>query len=146
MLIVAHGNVARACREAGVERGSFYWRINADPEFLDRYVRAKEMGMDALADEIVDIADTPQIGEIVTRTPKGVEVKTADMLGHRNLRIESRKWLLAKLKPKVYHDRFVVQNDPDHPIPPAIVIGVSSKAAEVASNEIVPDADGISET
>ena len=59
-----------------------------------------------MADEIMQIADNTQEGAIVTEKADGsAEIKRADMLEHRKLRIESRKWLAAKLLPKVYGDK-----------------------------------------
>jgi hypothetical protein len=69
------------------------------------YARAKEAQLQILADEIQEIADEPQVGEIVTIKGEEREVKMADMIEHRKLRIESRKWLLAKLAPKKYGDK-----------------------------------------
>lgn len=46
------------------------------------------------------------VGEIVTEKPDGsVEVKRADMIEHRKLRIETRLKLLAKWNPKKYGDK-----------------------------------------
>ena len=54
----------------------------------------------------MEIADTPQVGEIVTIKADGSrEVKTIDMVEHRKLRIETRLKLLAKWNPKKYGDK-----------------------------------------
>jgi len=74
-------------------------------ELREIYARAKTEQLEILADEIQQIADEPQPGEIVTLKGNEREVKIADMLEHRKLRIESRKWLLAKLAPKKYGER-----------------------------------------
>ena len=74
-------------------------------ELRQLYARAKEEQLQILADEIIPVADTPQMGEIITVKGEDREVKMCDMLEHRKLRIESRKWLLAKLAPKKYGDR-----------------------------------------
>jgi hypothetical protein len=83
-----------------------YKWIQQDEAFRERYARAKADQARVMADEIKEIADTTQVGEITTEKGDGtVEVKRADMLEHRKLRIESRKWLAAKLLPKVYGDK-----------------------------------------
>ena len=83
-----------------------YKWISLNPSFRERYARAKADQAQVLADEICAIADNTQTGEIVTEKGDGqIEVKRADMLEHRKLRIESRKWLAAKLLPKVYGDK-----------------------------------------
>ncbi len=61
---------------------------------------------DAMAEEILAISDETQEGEIRTERADGtVEIKKEDMLGHRKLRIDTRKWLMAKMKPKKYGDK-----------------------------------------
>lgn len=69
------------------------------------YARAREMQYDAIAEEIVDISDTPQQGKKVTTKISLAlgsqrEEATGDMTEHRKLRIESRKWILGKLTAK----------------------------------------------
>ena len=89
----------------------FNW-FRAYPDFLQQYTRAKEESADAMAEELLYIADNQEIG--VTTTVKGdgsVETKEEDMLGHRKLKIESRKWLMAKMKPKRYGDKLDLTTD-----------------------------------
>jgi hypothetical protein len=84
---------------------AFYRWMLDHQELRDLYARAKDEQLQILADEIQPIADTPQMGEIITIKGDEREVKMCDMLEHRKLRIESRKWLLAKLAPKKYGDK-----------------------------------------
>ena len=81
--------------------------------FVDLYARAKEEQADFMADEINEIADTQEIGEKTKITGTGrnkvVEVTKGDMIEHRRLRIDARKWTAAKLKPKKYSDK--IQHD-----------------------------------
>lgn len=62
------------------------------PEFSDMYMRAKEIGFEVLADEIIDIADA-------------AENIDKDECRRHQLMIETRKWLLAKLQPRKYGER-----------------------------------------
>lgn len=87
-------------------------------DFREQYARAKEEAADAMAEEILYIADNPQVGEIIVTKPnkKGkmvTETRKEDMLGHRRLQIDSRKWLASKLKPKKYGDKLDVTSDGD---------------------------------
>src|SRR5436305_10818518 len=71
-----------------------------------------------MAEEILEIANSRVDGkETVVRGnadgKKTVEVKTADMLDHRRLQIETRKWLMAKMKPKRYGDKLDVTSGGD---------------------------------
>jgi hypothetical protein len=102
-----------------------YKWIQQNEAFRERYARAKADQARVMADEIQEIADTPQEGEVVTDSAKdGVTIRRGDMLEHRKLRIESRKWLAAKLLPKVYGDRTVLAGDKDAPLGLTIVTSV----------------------
>lgn len=89
-----------------INPSTFYRWLQSDKELCERYARARESQAQVMADEITQIADNTQEGVIVTEKADGsTETKRADMLEHRKLRIESRKWLAAKLLPKTYGDR-----------------------------------------
>jgi len=96
----------------------FNW-MRTYPEFLQQYARAKEESADAMAEETLYIADTKELGQILTTKSDGsVETKEEDMLGHRKLQIETRKWLMAKMKPKKYGDKVdLTTNGKDLPTP-----------------------------
>jgi hypothetical protein len=81
-------------------------------EFRNQYALARMAQADILADEIIEIADTPLQGDEVTIKPDGSkEVRTGDMLGHRKLQIDARKWYASKLAPKKYGDALEVKAD-----------------------------------
>ena len=78
--------------------------------FRDQYARAREMQADALFDEALDIADTPVEGVKTKTTSDGkLEETRGDMIEHRRLQVETRKWMVGKLAPKKYGDK--VQNE-----------------------------------
>lgn len=87
----------------------FRW-LGAHAEFRDSYARAREAQADALFDEILDIANTPITGEKTKVDKDGnvIEMTKADMIEHRRLQIDARKWIAAKLRPKVYGDKLDV--------------------------------------
>lgn len=58
-----------------------------------------------MADEIVEISDTPVEGVRREKSEQGVKEVTEDMLGHRRLQVDTRKWYLSKLAPKKYGDK-----------------------------------------
>ena len=67
----------------------YRWLLN-NSDFSDQYTRAREEQADFYADEITDIADTEE-------DPQKARV-----------RIDARKWVASKLKPKKYGDRLDV--------------------------------------
>ena len=78
-------------------------------EFADIYARAREDQADTLADEIHAIADElPQ--QIVDEKGKTSRYDSAYVQWQKN-RVDARKWVAAKLKPKKYSDRITHQGD-----------------------------------
>lgn len=73
-----------------------------DADFASAVARARDAGFEELAEEALEIADTPQVGETVTVEDDGTKTVREDMLGHRKLRIETRLKLLACWNPKKY--------------------------------------------
>ena len=116
---IESGKTLRAyCRQDGKPSYSIaYDWLEADVEQATRFGRARKLGEKVLSEECLEIADNTQIGEIVTQKADGsVEIKTADMIEHRKLRIETRLKLLAKWNPKEWGDRTTLAGDPDAPL------------------------------
>lgn len=106
LALVDNGKSLRqACKEVNFDRKTFEGWVDADEELAAQYARARENRADKLFEEILYIADTPQIGTIETVKEWGVEVKTADMIEHRRLQVDARKWMLGKMAPKKYGER-----------------------------------------
>jgi len=77
--------------------------VMQDEDFGAQYARAREAGMEALADEILQIADS-QEGDVIT-TEDGREIVNHDAIQRARLRVDTRKWLMSKIAPKKYGDR-----------------------------------------
>lgn len=88
--LIAEGvSVRKICEEDEMPNASTVFRwLGVHDEFSKQYARAKEVGAEKMADEIMAIAD--QEGTDVQRD---------------KLRVDTRKWLLAKLQPKKYGDK-----------------------------------------
>jgi hypothetical protein len=94
--------------------------LNEHEEFRGQYAIAREAQADHMADEILEIADdasndwmTRKVGE------DEVQVLNTEHVNRSRLRVDSRKWLLAKIMPKKYGERVQHANDPDDPLMPA---------------------------
>lgn len=137
--ICAELSIGRSLRSVCTDEGMptiktvFSW-LRKHPEFLKQYEKAKEESTDAMAEELLYIADTPVMGEIRTTKPDGsVEIKQDEMLGHRRLQIDARKWLMAKMKPKKYGDKIdMTTNGKDLPTP--ILGGIAKNVPTDDSN------------
>lgn len=98
----------KACRSVKAATSDFWRAVAADDTVRERYLRARDSGLERWADEIVDLADESRLGK---KREQGMgangpidKTVTADMVERTRLQIESRKWLLAKLRPKKYGD------------------------------------------
>ncbi len=81
------------------------------PGFAAEYTRARELQAHKLAEEIRQIADTPEEGSTITiKADGGTEEKRGDMIEHRRLKIDARKWYLSKVLPKVYGDKQQIEH------------------------------------
>jgi hypothetical protein len=108
-------------------RGTVFRWLEAHEDFRDQYTRAREAQADTLADEITHIADTPLVGQTRKITDDGIEITEEDMLGHRRLQIDARKWIASKLKPKKYGEKL----EQTHQGPGGGPIVISSTDAEL---------------
>lgn len=92
-------------------RETVHKRIVADAEFADRYARAREAQADTLFDQILEIADDAS-GD--WEETEGGPRLNAEHVQRSKLKIDARKWMAGKLRPKVYGDRqTTVLEDPD---------------------------------
>jgi hypothetical protein len=82
---------------------------------MRRIARAREIGADSIADEVLEIIDTPL--EMTTgENPKRDAAHAAWLRNRAELRLK----LLAKWHPRRYGDRQVLAGDPDSPLMEAL--------------------------
>lgn len=116
--LVSNGvNLRKVCRMEGMPswRTIYDWVV-ARPDFAARLARARELGYDALAEEALEISNTPVMGQKQVMGDKATYTTVEDMLGHRKLQIETRLKLLAVWDPKRYGNKVQLGGDADNPI------------------------------
>lgn len=98
-------SLRKICRDDGMpaEATVRQWAIENREGFYAQYVRARDLGLDAMADEILDISDDNSRDVAVDED--GNEVINHDVVNRARLRVDTRKWYLSKLAPKKYGDR-----------------------------------------
>lgn len=99
-------SLRKICAEADMPNKATVFRwLAANSTFSDQYARARETQADSLFDEILDIADESKLD---TYTDKDGNVKTdSEVIGRSKLRVDARKWMAGKLRPKVYGEKSV---------------------------------------
>lgn len=80
---------------------SYAWakgQLRNDPELKTAYQQAVEDRADRLAEELMELADTPM--------PEGLDGPSRSAwVQQMRLRVDVRKWCASKLKPKTYGER-----------------------------------------
>ena len=99
----------------------FKW-LGQQPTFAENYTRAREAQADAIVDDILDIADDKSLDP-----------------NDRRIRIDTRKWLAGKMRPKKYSDKVLLGSDPDNPLPDATLkIDVTALAEQLRRRATLP--------
>jgi len=98
-----------AVSESDISLVSFYQWIANNEKLQKLYKYAREVRSDVLFEEIIEIADTTEEGVVIKETERGTEIKRGDMTEHRRLRVDARKWVVAKMQPKKYGDKLEVE-------------------------------------
>ncbi|MEN5300484.1 terminase small subunit protein [Brucella sp. TWI559] len=84
------------CGQAGIPSQTTVFRwLSEHKDFREQYARAREAQMEAMAEDILEIAD------------EGNEDDTQ----RAKLRIDARKWLMSKMAPKKYGDKLAIGGD-----------------------------------
>lgn len=106
---IAEGTSLRQAAAAqGVGVSTFLDWVSKDPALAEHYARAREAGLERLAEEILEIADAP--------------AETQVDVGQARNRIDARKWILSKLLPRRYGDKVDVTSDGEKLAAPQIMV------------------------
>jgi len=81
-------------------RATVYRWLSLHKEFNDMYALAREEQAETLADEILSIAD--EKGDDITVDGEGNERVNNEVINRSRLRIDARKWIASKLKPRKF--------------------------------------------
>lgn len=82
----------------------FEW-VAANPTFQVQYSIAMENRAHAMAEEILEIADASGVDVSVSKD--GQVTVSGEAINRARLRVDTRKWLMAKMNPKKYGDKVV---------------------------------------
>ena len=93
------------------------WALDEAHPFFRAYARARQIGVYAMVDENVLIADDAQQDWSERINQKGEKYIAFDRDNVRRsaLRVDSRKWIMSKLLP-AFSDKLAVEGSPDKPL------------------------------
>jgi len=94
--------LGKSCKETGVPKATVQGWIAADTAIAGQYALAREALLEHWAEEVVTVADDDP-AQVVDQN--GVARYDSAAVQHQRLRVDSRKWVLSKLKPKQYGDK-----------------------------------------
>ena len=99
--IGAGASLTTAIKEPGISYSHAQRLIDADPALSEAYETAKKTRASRMAEEIIELADAP-----IPEHLQGVEISA--WVAQKRLQVDARKWVAAKLHPKVYGDKIDV--------------------------------------
>ena len=118
---IAEGESLRSvCRDDDMPAKSTVLKwLGENEEFSVQYARARTAQADHFADEIIEIADDAT-NDFMERKRKDGSFETvldAENIQRSRLRVDARKWLMARMAPKKYGGRLVHEGDEnDEPV------------------------------
>lgn len=96
------------CRDEAMPDKSTVMRwLARHSEFRDQYACAREAQADYYAEEILEIADDGSNDWMERQNKDGstYEVENHEVLNRSRLRVDTRKWLMARMAPKKYGEK-----------------------------------------
>lgn len=102
------------CKAEGMpDKATVFRWLRTNETFRDQYTRAKDESADAFVEDMNDIADDCANDWMARNDPENQGwLANGEHIQRSRLRIETRKWLASKLKPKKYGERMAL-TDPD---------------------------------
>lgn len=107
---ISNGESLRAiCDDEGMpDKATVFRWLSSNADFCDQYARAREAQADAIFDDILTIADDGQNDWMEKKDAEGENIgwrENGEAIRRSQLRIEARKWMAGKLKPKKYGEK-----------------------------------------
>lgn len=88
-------------------RSSIFLWLRKYPEFSDRYHQAKKDQVSALVDDILEISDDSSQDDKINED--GNVSFNSEWAARSRLRVDTRKWIAAKLVPRLYGDNMLAR-------------------------------------
>lgn len=124
-MIVDGMSLRKACLDVNIPPSTFLRWCDDHPELGEQYAKHRRLQAELLAAELLEIADDKTNDVIVTED--GRMIANTEFISRSRLRVDTRKWILSKMLPKIYGDKIAIGGADDLP---AIQSNVTLDAAE----------------
>ena len=106
---IAEGeSLRKICKDEKMPSLVAVWKwLNNSEELVKQYTRAREEQAETLVDEMIDIADYKRDDTYLDE--HGNEIINQEVIARSRLRVDARKWVASKLKPKKFGDYTKIQ-------------------------------------
>lgn len=104
-----------AAAEAGTTHSTILAWAKDNSAFSNQYTCAREVGYKLLADELLSISDEKDVQVRYDGEDTTLDLSPTAIARNR-LRVDTRKWLLSKMLPKIYGDKLELSGDADNPL------------------------------
>ena len=106
---IAEGeSLRKICKDEKMPSLVAVWKwLNNSEELVKQYTRAREEQAETFVDEILEIADENKDDTYLDEN--GKLIINQEVIARSRLRVDSRKWIASKLKPKRFGDYTKIQ-------------------------------------
>ena len=116
--LAAGESLRKICRDEDMpsEVSVRTWALNLSGNFdtfSAQYATARRIGYEQMAEDVIEIADDSS--QDVIDTDSGSRMNT-EYVARSRLRVDTRKWLLSKVLPKLYGDKLTLAGDEEAPL------------------------------
>jgi hypothetical protein len=117
-------SVRRIARDAEMPVAStiFLWVIDGKHNtFSEQYARARQVQADNMFEEMLEIADDGSNDFMEVEISEGLKLEkyNPEHVQRSRLRLDTRKWALSKMLPKIYGDKLHTEHSGDIGVNPA---------------------------
>ena len=87
------------------------WAVENRSDFYPRYEAARNLGLDCIADEVLDIADDGTNDYVESNDPDNPGYRlNGEHIARSRMRFDARRWYLSKMAPKRYGDKLTQEH------------------------------------
>ena len=112
----------QAVKDSVITLATFYKILLLSDANKELYNYAREIRADVLFEEIIEISDQTENGETIEESDRGTKKITGDMIRHRQLKVDARKWVVSKMLPKKYGDKIDITSGNEKISQPQIIV------------------------